>query len=261
MDSQSAFQLTFDFLTSKPIVVEPSAVQVSSDAGLLPFRQLDERIGLTRQLAEALTDPRCRERVSHPMLEMVRMRVYGILADYPDQNDHDVLRTDPIFKLICGRSIRDDDLASQPTLSRFENGIRVPCFFALRDLWIDQFIASFKEPPRHLTLDIDTFDDATHGEQQLTFFHAHYDQYQYLARVITCAENDRVVDVCLLYGSAHAALGADDDIPYVVQGSEAVRFRWDAGGGGMVTRPWLPAPERIPSRLWEPGGTARAWRR
>ena len=105
MDSQSDFQLKFDFLPSKPIVVEPSADQVSSDAGLLPFRQLDERIGLTRRLAEALTDRRDAGRINHSFLEMVRMRVYGILADYPDQNDHDVLRSDPVFKILCGRVI------------------------------------------------------------------------------------------------------------------------------------------------------------
>ena len=153
------------------------------------------------------------------------MRVYGILADYADQNDHDVLRSDPIFKLICGRSIDDDDLASQPTLSRFENAIDMRCFFRLRDVLIDQFIASFDEPPRHLTLDIDTFDDPTHGQQQLTFFHGYYEQYQYLPRAITCAENDLVVGVCLLYGTAHPALGADDDLEYVVRPVAARRGR------------------------------------
>ena len=133
------------------------------------------------------------------------MRIFGILADYPDQNDHDVLRSDPVFKLICGRSIAEDDLASQPTLSRLENAIGPRSFFQLRDMLIDQFIASFDEPPSQLTLDIDPFDDPTHGQQQLTFFHGYYDQYQYFCRVITCAENDLVVDVCLLYGSAHPA--------------------------------------------------------
>ena len=153
---------------------------------------------MTRQFAEALTDPRHPSYVDHTFLEMTRMRVYGILADYVDQNDHDVLRSDPAFKLICDRSIHDDELASQPTLSRFENAIAVKSFFHLRDLLIDQFIASFDEPPNHLTLDIDPFDDPTHGDQQLTFFHGHYDQYQYLPRAITCAENDLVVMICLL---------------------------------------------------------------
>ena len=237
MVSQTVFQLTLDFLTSKPVVVVPSAHQVSSDAGLLPFRQLDERIGLTRQFAEALTDRRQVGCVDHSFLEMTRMRVYGILADYADQNDHDVLRSDPIFKLLCDRSINDDDLASQPTLSRFENAIDVRSFFRLRDRLFDQFIASFKEPPRHLTLDIDPFDDPTHGQQQLTFFHGHYEQYQYLPRVVTCAENELVMSVCLLHGTAHAALGAQDDLQYAMHRlREAwpdvhVHLRGDSGFG------------------------------
>ncbi len=216
MDAQSAFQLAFDFGTSKPVVVAPSAAQVSSDAGLLPFRQLDEQLGLTQQLAECLTDRRHVGYVGHTFLEMVRMRTYGILADYADQNDHDLLRSDPVFKLVCGRSIHDDDLASQPTLSRFENAIDTRSFFRLRDVLVDQFIASFDEPPKTLTLDIDPFDDPTYGGQQLTFFHGYYRQYQYLPRVITCAENDLVLNLCLLYGSAHPALGAAEDLVYVV---------------------------------------------
>ena len=237
MVSQTAFQLTLDFLTSKPVVVVPSADQVSSDAGLLPFRQLDEQLGLTRQFAEALTDRRHAGYVDHSFLEMTRMRVYGILADYADQNDHDVLRSDPIFKLLCDRSIEDDDLASQPTLSRFENAIDVRSFFRLRDLLLDQFIASFKKPPRQLTLDIDPFDDPTHGQQQLTFFHGYYEQYQYLPRVITCAENDLVLSVCLLHGTAHAALGAQDELEYVLRRLRAawpdvqVHLRGDSGFG------------------------------
>ena len=109
MESQAALQITFDFFTSKPVVVEPSAAQVSSDGGLLPFRQLDDQIGLTQQFVEALVDRRNVGYIDHTFLDMTRMRIYGIIADYPDQNDHDVLRSDPIFKLICDRSIEDDD--------------------------------------------------------------------------------------------------------------------------------------------------------
>jgi hypothetical protein len=237
MDSQTAFPFSFDFGRSKPVVVEPSAAQVSSDAGLLLFRQLDEQLGMTEQFAGALTDPRDVGRIEHGFLEMVRMRVYGVLADYPDQNDHDVLRSDPVFKLICNRSIDADNLASQPTLSRFENAIDVPCFFRLADLLIDQFIDSFDEAPRHLTLDLDAFDDPTHGQQQLTFFHGYYDQYQYLPRVMTCAENDRVLSACLLYGSSHPALAADNDLEEVVRRLRQawpgvqLHFRGDSGFG------------------------------
>ena len=106
---------------------------------------------------------------------MVRSRVYGILAGYEDQNDHDTLRHDPVFKLVAGRSPQDDGLASQPTLSRFENAISIPSLKRLREVFIDQFIASFDTPPRHLTFDLDAVDDPAHGHQQLTFWHGHYD--------------------------------------------------------------------------------------
>ena len=144
------------------------------------------------------------------------MRVFGILAGYPDQNDHDTLRSDPVFKLVAGRSLDEDDLASQPTLLRFENAIDVKSLLRLRDVFLDQFIASFDKPPTRITLDIDPFDDPTHGGQQLTFFHGYYRQHQYLPRLITCAENDLMVMLCLLFGTAHAALGADDDLEYLV---------------------------------------------
>jgi hypothetical protein len=234
---QSDWQVSFDFLAAKPIVVEPQQAQLTSDAGLLPIRQLDERLGMTAQLAAALADPRDPRTSEHSFLEMVRMRVYGILADYADQNDHDVLRYDPLFKLLAGRSPDDGELASQPTLSRFENAIDVPSLRRAQDVLIDQFIASFSTPPRRLTFDIDVFDDPTHGQQQLTFFHGYYGQYQYLPRAITCKENDLVVMICLLFGTAHAALGIEDDLTYLVERLRAVWpdvwicFRGDSGFG------------------------------
>jgi hypothetical protein len=78
---------------------------------------------------------------------MVRARVYGILAGYEDQNDHDTLRTDPVFKLVADRSPNDNDLASQPTLSRFESAISIQSLKRLRDVFLDQFLASFDTPP------------------------------------------------------------------------------------------------------------------
>jgi hypothetical protein len=92
-----------------PLVIDLSAGQLSGEAGLLPIRQFDERIALTRGLAEALDDPRDPDLTEHSCLEMVRSRVYGILAGYADQNDHDTLRADPVFKLLADRSPEDDD--------------------------------------------------------------------------------------------------------------------------------------------------------
>ena len=240
MSIQPAWQRTFDFF-ELPVVVEPSRATLSSDAGLLPLRQFDEQAGLTRAFASALEDRRDPDLTEHTLLEMVRSRVYGILADYEDQNDHDTLRSDPVFKLLAGRSPDGDALASQPTLSRFENAISIPSLKRLRDVFIDQFIASFDTPPRRLTLDLDAIDDPAHGHQQLTFWHGYYDQNQYLPLAITCADNDQFVMLALRPGNVHAALGADDDLEYLVARLRRawpdviILVRGDAGFGV----PWM----------------------
>jgi len=220
---QDGWQEVFSFGGQERIVMEAARAQLTHDAGLLPVRALDERLGLTAAFAAALNDPRDPELSAHTALEMVRQRVYGILADYEDQNDHDTLRTDPIFKLIVGRRADGAALASQPALSRFENGIDIPSLKRLRQLFIDQFIASFDRPPRHLVFDLDAVADPAHGHQQLTFWHNYYDQNQYLPLVVTCATNGLVVMLSLRHGSAHAALGADDDLEYLVK---RVRAAW-----------------------------------
>jgi hypothetical protein len=226
-----------------PIIVEPSQAELSSDAGLLPLRQYDEQIGLTRQFAQALNESRDPHRCDHSLLEMARSRIFGILAGYEDQNDHDTLRYDPVFKLVADRSPEADPLASQPTLSRFENAVTIAALKRLRDVFIDQFIASFPTPPEQLTFDLDAVDDPAHGEQQLVLFHGYFDQYQYFPSFITCADNDQVVVLSLRPGSMHAALGADDDLEYLVRRLRQtwpdvhIHARGDAGYG----MPWMYA--------------------
>ena len=237
MSLQGASLFGFDFFEPLPIQIEVSDAPLTSDAGLLPLRQFDERIGLTRQFVAALDDPRDPELIDHSFLEMVRMRVFGIVAGYLDQNDHDTLRFDPIFKLIAARSPDGPDLASQPTLSRFENQISARSLLRLRQVMVDQFIASFAEPPLSLTFDLDAVDDATHGNQQLSLFHGYYEQHQYLPLVITSAETDQVVMVSLRHGTATASLGADDDLEYLATRLRAafpgvrIHVRGDCGFG------------------------------
>jgi len=217
MSIQSAAIMSLDFFPKKNIEIEPTNMLLTSDAGLLPIRQLDEALQLTQQFTATLDDLRRQYSVQHSFLEMVRSRIYGILADYPDQNDHEVLRCDPLFKMIAGKSPDDKKhLACQATLSRFENGITFNSLKQLEDVFIEQFIDSFDEPPSTLTFDVDAFDDPTHGQQQLTMFHGFYDQYQYLPVVWTCAETDAVVMLKLLWGSADVSHGIEDDIERLV---------------------------------------------
>ena len=239
MNLHDVWQLTLDFLPNKSISVQPVQENISTDTGLLIFRQWDQEIRFTQGFAQQLDDWRCDP--DHSILEIVRSRVFGILAGYEDQNDHDALRSDAVFKLLANRLPDDDDLASQPTLSRFENAGSPRSLLRLEDWFIDRFVNSFREPPREVTLDIDVFDDATHGQQQLTLFHGFYKQYQYLVRAITCAENDMVVLPALLYGTADPALGVGDDLKRIVQALREkfanilIRVRADSGYG----KPWL----------------------
>ena len=112
MSLQPAALFEFDFFEPLPIQIQVSDAPLTSDAGLLPLRQFDERIGLTKQFSAVLDDPRDPALIEHSFSDMVRMRIFGILAGYEDQNDHDTLRADPVFKLIADRSPADADLAS-----------------------------------------------------------------------------------------------------------------------------------------------------
>jgi hypothetical protein len=240
MSIASAWPQVLDFFGT-PLVIEPSPGQLSSDAGLLPIRQFDQRIGLTQSFAEALDDPRDPALTEHTFLEMVRSRIYGILAGYEDQNDHDTLRSDPVFKLLARRPPDGDDLASQPTLSRFENAISIKSLKRLREVFLDPFLASFGTSPRHRTFDLEAVDDPAHGHQQLTFWHGNYDRNQYLPLVLTCADNDPFVLLSLRPGNVHAALGADDDLDHLVSRLRqawpdvALHFRGDCGFGVPAT--------------------------
>jgi hypothetical protein len=237
MVSHTAWKQTFDFLDAKPVVVEPGRHHLTSDAGLLPIREFDKQIGLTQQFSSVLVDPRHPSFTRHQFAEMARSRIYGILAGYEDQNDHDALRNDPVFKLVAGREPDARELASQPTLSRFENAISAESLIRLQDVFFDQFIASFDAPPARLTFDVDTYDDPAHGQQQLVMFHGYYNQYQYQPRIITCADNDLIVMACLLHGSAHPALGIEDDLEYLARRLREVwpdveiELRGDSGFG------------------------------
>jgi Transposase DDE domain group 1 len=237
MSLQPVPLLSLDFFPSRPVHVEISDAPISSDAGLLPIRQFDGQIGLTERFAAAIQDMRDPTLVQHSLLSMVRQRIYGILADYEDQNDHDTLRSDPIFKMIADRLPDDPDLASQPTLSRFENAVSIADLWRLRDALVDTFIRSFDSPPGHITLDLDAFDDPAHGAQQLIMFHGYYGEYQYLPIVITCAENDMVLLVGLRHGTCSATLGVDNDLRYLAGQLRAawpdvhIHVRADSGFG------------------------------
>jgi hypothetical protein len=100
-----------------------STAYLTIAAGLLPLRERDHQLPWREAAALLLTDSRDPAKVTHETTVLLRQRLFALIAGYEDANDHTRLRTDPALKLLCGRELGDEHLASQPTLSRFENSI------------------------------------------------------------------------------------------------------------------------------------------
>jgi hypothetical protein len=191
-------------------------------------------------MADCLHDPKPNR--EQTLDSMLRQRLFGILAGYEDCNDHDTLRDDPVFKLIAGRLPQDKALASQPTLSRFENLATPAVLQKLIDFTIATGIERLKlkhggRLPASMTLDLDATDDPTHGHQQLTLFHGYFGQYQYFPLIISEPTSKHVFVAWLRPGTVHASLGAEDDLMRVVNALRkeradiAIHVRGDAGFG------------------------------
>ena len=253
MVAQADLQLGFDFLPQTDLVVQRHEGQLTSDAGLLPVRQFDERWDYTRRMAQCLEGCDARTDPQHTLEQMLRQRLYGILADYEDCNDHDDLRDDPVFKLVAGRLPGDAPLASQPTLCRFENALLIPALHKLVDFTIATGVERLKEKhgggggeasrtlPDEVVLDLDATDDPAHGRQQLSLFHGYYDQHQYFPLVISEPTTRHVFLAWLRPGAVHAALGADDDLVRVVNALRAARpdVKIHVRGDAAFGVPWM----------------------
>jgi hypothetical protein len=158
---------------------------VTSDGGITLLRQTDRHLGLTKALAKVLPDPRDPQRIEHPLLALVRQRVYGLAQGYEDLNDHDTLRLDLAWQTAVER---DRPLASSPTLCRLENRADRQVAWAMHEVIVEQFIASFAQPPTELILDFDATDDRVHGQQEGRFFQGYYGDYCFLPLYVFCGE-------------------------------------------------------------------------
>ncbi len=181
--------LVFSSLSRRKISADFDGGRLTSDAGGLLLREVDRRIGLTKQLAECIADPRDPDKVVHDVQTMLAQRIYGIALGYEDLNDHDTLRTDPVMQVLAERPPDPErPLASPATLCRFENRITRRSLVRMSTVLVDQFIASFKRPPKELVLDFDATDDRVHGDQEARFFHGYYDHYCFLPLYVFCGE-------------------------------------------------------------------------
>jgi hypothetical protein len=184
MSDATRLRALFEEVFEKPVVVEFSGEQRSSDGGAVLLGAVDRRIGLTSRLIEALEDRRDERRIEHGIGELFRQRVFAIALGYSDQNDSARIGSDPVLKMLCGRSAGSPcSLASQPTLSRFEgsrSGRELVALGRKLERFVIARLKKHRPHARRITIDLDSTEDPTHGQQPFSFFNGYYDSWCYL---------------------------------------------------------------------------------
>lgn len=247
MSKRNASPLLFNDLFSKPVKMTFDEPHTSSDGGAVLLESVNRKMDLTSAFLQAIDDPRQAGKVKHPIDEMVKQRVFSIACGYPDCNDAVRLGNDPVMKLLAGIDVRADDktLASQPTLSRFENALTAEMLFQIGTNLAERVIAyqrrrrKGKRKPKRITIDIDPTDDPTHGQQTFAFFNSHYDSWCYLPLTVYISFDNEpqqyLVGVMLRPGNAHATLWTSWVLRRLVEAlhsawkKASIRVRLDGG--------------------------------
>jgi hypothetical protein len=147
-------QLHFESLFSKEVIADFEGGRITTDAGGLLLRELDQRYRLAENVSRCLRDSRQTHKVQHDLQTLVRQRLFAIAQGYEDNNDAATLAKDPAFKIMAGRSPESaNDLASQPTLSRFENRVNAKDLRRLSDGLLELYLKTHPGPRKTIILD------------------------------------------------------------------------------------------------------------
>src|ERR687886_892424 len=170
---QVALGLAFD----RRIKLEFHGSKVTSDPGLLAFRELDDALGLGQITADLLADTRTGQNSRHTLIAQFRQSVFGRLAGYEDVNDADRLAHDPAMRWIVGGQAATGQAASTSQMGRFETEVMTEAknLAALTDLsgrWIDRVHS--RRPVKMIVLDMDSSESPTYGEQEGSAYNGHF---------------------------------------------------------------------------------------
>jgi Transposase DDE domain group 1 len=214
LKDDSSLSLDFPALSltlCKEVVARFDGGEITSDAGLVLLSQADRSICLTQALADAIDDQRQVSKVEHTYWTLLQQRIYAIACGYPDANDLNTLRHDPALKLACGRCPKTEPaLASQPSLSRFENTLTAKDLLRMGKVVARKVIAQLPQGTKRVILDVDASDDPCHGQQEFEFFNRHYDCHCFLPLYLFVTDESgcqRLLSILLRPGKAGATLG------------------------------------------------------
>jgi len=226
MAQSATSTVVFPALGPLPLTVDFLGGRLTSDGGLPWIAEADAALELTQRLAAALPDGRRHRR--HPLPTLLAQRIYQIACGYEDQNDATTLRSDPLLKQVCGRLPQTGpDLASQPTLSRFENAFGPRDCYRLAQALGQVYLQQRERDgiPDRIVLDLDGTDDPTHGEQEGTAYHGYYGQYQYHPLLVFDGQTGQLITAVLRPGTVHASCGVVAIVKRIVR---SLRQRWPA---------------------------------
>jgi hypothetical protein len=232
MVASASDHFTLWSLGSQPLHLDFQGGTLVADAGLLAVRALERPLRIIADLADHFPDPRSPKFVHHSVEAILTQEVYALLAGYPDHNDADDLRTDPLFQILADLSPdAKQPLASGSTLARFayaytRRDAEVPLqerdvlvemrqaqiqrLHLLNDYLVDLFIRTRSTAPTEVIVDVDATDDPVHGGQALSGYHGYYQQHQYLPLLVFEGHSGFPLAACLRPGTLHASVGAVD---------------------------------------------------
>jgi hypothetical protein len=201
MPDDTVLLFCFPAVGRKKLTAAFDGGRLTSDGGVMLLGVVEQQLGIAERLARLIADPRNPLMVTHGVDDILRARILAIACGYEDADDLDHLRTDPGFKLACGRlPDSGSDLCSQPTVSRWENAPTLREVVRMTYAMVDIYCASYAHPPAAVTLDIDDTCDVVHGHQQLSLFNAHYDERCFLPIHVYDTTTARPVAVLLRPG-------------------------------------------------------------
>lgn len=192
-------QTTAFYRGNTEVSVDFSAEGVSSDGAVVLLEKLERKHKLIRRFSRHVPDQRDPSKVQHSVEKLLKQRVFMVMQGYEDCNDVGRLNKDPLF-----RDILEGDMASQPTLSRFENSVDKHALFGLCHEWVDRYVDTLEDRDE-IIIDIDCTDDPTHGRQQLSMFHGFYGQFIYNELFFHDGHTGQIIVPVLRPGNSHSS--------------------------------------------------------